>query len=212
MSKLFFLARWAAFAAFAMVLLGPHRAFAQFPAVVEELKLITADDSRASFLIRFSPEEPDYSPLNVNPTQPELVMRTTLKAPRLPSRESHRGLVRATTFQNSDTGLRLMFDTAAPAEIAVQPAGDNSLQVVITRLSRSEAIGARPVGSTGQPVVPASEIPSYVDYYPGESYELVPLKYADVSEIIGLLVQGEQIQPNNIFIRREPGFRIARLA
>ena len=32
------------------------------------------------------------------------------------------------------------------------------------------------------------------------------LKYADVSEVIGLLVSGEQIQPNNVFIRREPGF------
>ncbi len=34
----------------------------------------------------------------------------------------------------------------------------------------------------------------------------MPLKYADVSEIVGLLTQGETIQPNNIFIRREPGF------
>ena len=34
----------------------------------------------------------------------------------------------------------------------------------------------------------------------------MPLKYADVSEVIGLLVEGETIQPNNVFIRREPGF------
>lgn len=41
---------------------------------------------------------------------------------------------------------------------------------------------------------------------PGESFELIPLKYADVSEVIGLLVEGATIEPNNIFIRREPGF------
>jgi len=33
----------------------------------------------------------------------------------------------------------------------------------------------------------------------GESYEVVPLKYADVSEVVGLLVQGQQITPNDVF-------------
>ncbi|MEO7602471.1 MAG: secretin N-terminal domain-containing protein, partial [Sphingomicrobium sp.] len=60
--------------------------------------------------------------------------------------------------------------------------------------------------SSGEAVVPVSAIPAYADYNLGDSYELVPLKYADVSEVIGLLVPGEQIQPNNVFIRREPGF------
>jgi general secretion pathway protein D len=55
-------------------------------------------------------------------------------------------------------------------------------------------------------VVPATNLPAYVDYNPGDAYALIFLKYADVSEIIGLLTQGETIQPNNIFIRREPGF------
>lgn len=33
----------------------------------------------------------------------------------------------------------------------------------------------------------------------GQSYTVIPLKYADVSEVVGLLVQGQQIQPNDIF-------------
>src|SRR5579862_8148264 len=33
----------------------------------------------------------------------------------------------------------------------------------------------------------------------GQNYEIVPLKYADVSEIVGLLVQGQQVTPNDVF-------------
>jgi general secretion pathway protein D len=179
---------------------------AQVPSVVEELKLVTADDSRASFIVRFSPEEPQSAANNANPSRPELLMRSTLRAPRLQQRENRRGLVRATAFERSDSGLLLVFETNAPARVAVEPAGDNSIQVVVTKLSEEEVIGSRPLGSGGENLVPATGLPEYASYNPGDSYELVFLKYADVSEIVGLLAGGETIQPNNIFIRREPGF------
>jgi general secretion pathway protein D len=181
-------------------------AAAQVPSVVEELKLVTADDTRASFLIRFSPAEPQYAAVSNNPARPELMMRATIRAPRIPARNSLRGIVRSTLFENSESGLVLYFDTIAPAKVTAEPAGDRTIQVVITKLSDAEVVGSRPVGSLGEAVVPATDLPAYADYNPGDSYELVPLKYADVSEVIGLLVQGETIQPNNIFIRREPGF------
>ena len=178
----------------------------QPPAVVEDIKLVTGDDSRAAFMIRFSPSEPQFSAINTNPSRPELLMRGTLRAPRLPQRASHRGLVKAALFENSASGLSLAFETSAPAKLTVEPAGDRTIQVIITKLSADEAIGARPLGSSGETVVPATALPAYVDYNPGDAYELVFLKYADVSEVIGLLSGGETIQPNNIFIRREPGF------
>ncbi|MEO8141285.1 MAG: secretin N-terminal domain-containing protein [Sphingomicrobium sp.] len=188
----------------AMTVAAP--ALAQVPAVVEEIKLVTADDSRASFIIRFSPAEPQYAAVNANPTRPEVMMRGTLLAPRVGQRAPWRGIVRSTNFASSDSGLTLYFETAAPAKATVEPAGDKSIQITITKLTEAEALGSRPLGSSGETVVPATDLPTYVDYNPGDSYELVPLKYADVSEIIGLLTQGETIQPNNIFIRREPGF------
>ena len=195
--------------AFALAVAAP--AFAQVPAVVEEIKLVTADDSRASFIIRFSPAEPQYAAVNTNPTRPEVMMRSTLRAPRVGQRAPWRGIVRSTNFASSDAGLTLYFETAAPAKATVEPAGDKSIQITITKLTDAEALGSRPLGSSGDAVVPATNLPTYVDYAPGNSYELVPLKYADVSEIIGLLTQGETIQPNNIFIRRElPLFRTDR--
>ena len=178
----------------------------QPPSVVEDFKLVTGDDSRASFMIRFSPVEPQFSAINNNPSRPELLMRGTLRAPRIAQRTTYRGLVRAAVFDSNASGLSIAFEASSPAKVEVEPAGDRTIQVIVTKVSADEAIGARPLGSSGETVVPATALPTYVDYNPGDAYELVFLKYADVSEVIGLLSGGETIQPNNIFIRREPGF------
>ena len=176
------------------------------PSVVEDVKLVTEDDAQAALMIRFSPREPQLSAINNNPSQPQLLMRATLRAPNVQEQTKHRGLLRLVSFQNADSGLLMRFDTTAPARITVEPAGDRTIQVTISRVSEAEANGTRPLGTNAEDVVPASELPQYADYNPGDAYELVFLKYADVSEVIGLLVPGTTIQPNNIFIRREPGF------
>jgi len=192
---------------FVAMLAGALPAAAQtVPSVLEEVKLVTEDAQRVAFMLRFSPREPQYSAVNQNPRSPEVLMRATIRAPRVVERSRHRGLVRQASFVTSQNGLSMRFDTAEPARVLAEPAGDRAIQVTISRISNEEALGSRPLGSSGETVVPATDIPAYVDYNPTDSYELVFLKYADVSEIIGLLVSGEQIQPNNVFIRREPGF------
>jgi general secretion pathway protein D len=194
------------------LLLGAAPSFAQVPSVVEELTAVTQDASQASFLIRFSPAEPQYAAINNNPSRPELLMRSTVRAPRVVDRRQGNSLVRQISFDGNGGDLILRFDTSEPARIKAEPAGDRVIQVTVTKATNAEVTGSRPLGSSGEVVVPATEIPAYAPggftdtWVAGDSYELVPLKYADVSEIIGLLVEGETIQPNNVFIRREPGF------
>jgi general secretion pathway protein D len=196
----------------ASLLSGPMPASAQVPSVLEGMTVVTADAAQASYLLRFSPAEPQYAAVNENPSRPELLMRATVRSPRVPERQTSHGLVRQLSFENSESGLLLRIDTSEPSRITAQPAGDNVVQLVVTRISSEEKTGSRPIGSAGEEVVPATDLPAYApgagytDFVPGDAYELVPLKYADVSEVIGLLVEGETIQPNNIFIRREPGF------
>lgn len=193
-------------------LLAATPSFAQVPSVLEEMTVVTQDSNQASFLLRFSPAEPQYAALNNNPSRPELLMRFTVRAPRVPERRAGNSLVRQISFENGDGGLVVRFETSAPAKVVAQPAGDRVVQVIVSKISSEEATGSRPLGSAGEAVVPATSLPAYASpgvadsWVPGDSYELVPLKYADVSEVIGLLVEGETIQPNNIFIRREPGF------
>jgi general secretion pathway protein D len=188
-------------------------AFAQIPSVLEEMTVVTQDAEQASFVLRFSPAEPQFAAVNNNPRAPELLMRATVRAPRVPQQRTSNSLVRRISFENPNGELVLRFDTSEPSKVKAEPAGPRLVQVTVTRISSEESTGSRPLGSTGEVVVPATEIPAYTQpaatfdsWVPGDSYELVPLKYADVSEVIGLLVEGETIQPNNVFIRREPGF------
>ena len=196
-------------ACLAAVMLMPRAAHAQVvPSVLEELRLVTEDAGSAAFILRFSPREPRFATLEKDATRPELVMVTTLKAGRVANRQAFRGIVRQLTFQTDGSSLLLRFDTAAPATIRAEAVGANAVQVTVKRVSEEEEIGARPIGSVGEEVIPQQELNTGpVDsWMPGDSYELVMLKYADVSEVIGLLTEGVEIAPNDVFIRREPGF------
>ncbi|MCA0904054.1 type II secretion system protein GspD [Qipengyuania aquimaris] len=178
------------------------------PSVLEEVRLVSEDEGAATFMLRFSPAEPRVATIDKNPTRPELVMATTLKVGRVPDRQSYRGLVRSLQFVTEGSSLVLRFDTARPSRIRAEQMGNNAVQVRVEMVSDEETIGTRPIGSDGEEVVPQQELQrGPVDsYQPGDSYELVFLKYADVSEIVGLLAEGAEIAPNDVFIRREPGF------
>ena len=194
------------------VLFGAGQASAQAPSVLEEMTLVTQDADQAAFLLRFSPAEPQSAAVNTNPRRPELLLRSTLRAPRVALPRLPNGLVRQVNFDTADGDLRVGFNPSEPSRIKIEPAGDRGIQVTLTTISEDEVTGARPLGSTGEPVVPATDLPAYAQGAPaggdvfGDASELVPLRYADVSEVIGLLIEGQTIQPNNVFIRREPGF------
>jgi general secretion pathway protein D len=190
----------------ASLLGGAVPAFAQVPSVLEEVKLVTQDEQQASFVLRFSPREPDFAAVNNNPSRPSLLMRATLRAPRIPERHSYHGLVRSTQFDIGDGNLLMRFDAAGPAEVSAEKIGDLSIRVTVQKVSEAEATGIQPIGSSEEEVAKASDLGGADYYNPYDTYELVFLKYADVSEVIGLLVEGTTIEPNNVFIRREPGF------
>jgi len=199
---------WCALAVLMAFANGPLRAQVVVPSVVEEMRLVTADDGGATFILRFSPAEPRFATIDRNPTRPELVMATTLKTGRVPDRQSFRGLVRSLLFVTEGSSLVLRFDTARPASIKAEKIGNNSVQVRVEQLPEEETIGSRPLGSTGESVIPQQQLSRVpVDSFAfGDSYEMVFLKYADVSEVVGLLSEGLEIAPNDVFIRREPGF------
>ena len=187
--------------------LGGSMAHAQpVPAVLEELKMVTEDEGQAAFMLRFSPDEPQFVPLNTNPGKPAVIIRNALRVGQIPSRQTFKGLVRTAEFEVSGSDLVMRFDVSSPAKVTVEPAGDRTVQVKVRRVSEEEATGSRPVGSDKDQVVKATDLVSQDAVRPGDSYEMIPLKYADVSEVIGLLVEGTTIEPNNVFIRREPGF------
>jgi general secretion pathway protein D len=62
-------------------------------------------------------------------------------------------------------------------------------------------VAAPPPPEAGAPAGPQGLIPR-----PGEILEVVPLRYADVSEIVGLLTADQSLKPNDGFTPQEPNF------
>ena len=188
-------------------LAGPlHAQAVAIPSVLEELKPVTQDDIQSAFMLRFSPAEPRVETINANPTQPILVIRNALRAQRVVTGFSGRGLVRGARFEVVGRDLLMRFDTHGPANVAVEPAGQGVFQVKVRKVSETEYSDTRSQSAAVTEALPASGPASPPVLRPGGNFELIPLKYADVSEVIGLLVDGATIEANNVFIRREPGF------
>ncbi|HTJ26312.1 MAG TPA: secretin N-terminal domain-containing protein [Candidatus Limnocylindria bacterium] len=69
--------------------------------------------------------------------------------------------------------------------------------------------GARALPQTTAPPFAA---PLFSGSAPGTEVEVVPLKYADVSEVVGLLVAGQQIPANDSFAPQEQSFGTSGLS
>ena len=171
------------------------------------LQLVAEAADQSIFAITLAPRTGSYSADNSDPAKPALILLRAARSANLAAEPTFRGLVRSVRYETTDSGMAVRFNVAAPSKVEVKGQGQDQLLVTVTRLSGAEAIGSRPVDSEDDPVVPVSGLPPAQDPIPGEDgYELVMLKYADVSEIVGLLTDGVTVAPNNVFIRREPGF------
>jgi len=175
---------------------------------VIDVQIIAEDANQSIFQVKFAPTVPSYSAI-ADPTKPALILKDTGRSQDEPARSEYRGLVRIVDLEPTETGLAIRFTTAAPAKVVAASGGPLTLLLTVSRLTGAEAVGSRPIGTVSAEVVPATAgtgLPQAYDPPPGEDgYELVMLKYADVSEIVGLLTD-TVVKPNNVFIRREPGF------
>ena len=171
------------------------------------MQVIAEDPGQVVFRVGITPQVGSFSTVNTDPSKPAVVLLRAARSNGLSQRLDFRGLVRTIDLESTDTGLALRFNTNAPAKVTAKPGGPDRILVTVTRLSGAEAIGSRPVDSESEPLGTAHGLPPAPNPLPGEEgYELVMLKYADVSEIVGLLSSGTTVKPNNVFIRREPGF------
>lgn len=167
--------------------------------------MIADSPDQSVFRVTVTPKVGSFSPINTDASKPSLILLGTGRSSAMANRQDFQGFVRSVEYESTDTGLALRFRTNGPAKLSAEQGGIDRLLVTVTKLSGAEAMGSRPLGSEGEALGTAHTLPPAPDYYPDESYELVMLKYADVSEIAGLL-SGVTIKPNNVFIRREPGF------
>jgi general secretion pathway protein D len=172
-----------------------------YPVILQEIKLITDTTSESRFELTFDPTATTFTPALGRPDQPGIGFLARRGSGAVqPS--GMKGLVRSLSFDQEGDLLIVRFNATAAAGFSAVQTSQRTLEVTIssgavaTKKSQETAYGRLPGG-----LPPAAEPP------PGEEgYELVLLKYADVSEVVGLLTDGVTVKSNDVFVPREPGF------
>jgi general secretion pathway protein D len=170
------------------------------PAVLTDVTLISESADESRFELRFDPTATTYAPMaQQQPTQPSLGFALTTRGPHAVQPSNLKGLVRSMSFESVDTLLIVRFSTNRPASLSAVKSGDRTVEVTVSsgvKAKPREHDTGLPVAAEGLP--PANQQP--------QSYALVLLKYADVSEVVGLLTDGLTVKSNDLFIPSEPAF------
>ena len=168
------------------------------PAVLTTIKLISESRTQSQFELTFDPAVTAYGPSLGAPNQPALSFPFTTRATSARQPGGLKGLVRQLDFRQQDNVLIVQFNATAPASAAAVQTNARTVDVTISsgRAAASESPDAAPERAGALP--PANE--------PPEDYALVQLKYADVSEVVGLLTDGQTVKSNDVFIPSEPAF------
>jgi len=169
--------------------------------VLSRVRLITESPDETKFELSFDPTTTSFAPIASQATQPSIGFALARRGPAAIQPTGMKGLVRNISFEQADTVLIMRFGVTQAAAIAGVQTGDRTIEITVStgKLAKNYTTEATGAGAGGLP--PGYEPP------PGEEgYELVLLKYADVSEVVGLLTDGLTVKSNDVFIPSEPGF------
>lgn len=171
------------------------------PVSLTNIALVSESSSETRFQLTFAPRANTFATIGSEPTRPALGFALTTRQASAVSPPGLKGLVRTISFDQADTILIMRFGVTTPAVVAALPTGERTIDIIIKSgtVSGPQAteIAPRPTGD-----IPAARSPP-----PGEDgYELVLLRYADVSEVVGLLSDGAPVKSNDLFLPREPAF------
>jgi len=167
------------------------------PVLLTDIKLLSENPDESRFELHFSPKATSYAPMATQqPTQPSIGFALASRGRGAVQPPNLKGLVRGLAFEQVDTLLIVRFQTARPASLSAVQTGDKSIEVTV---SSGRAGKNAEAAETGPVELPPA-------YEPPEAYALVLLKYADVSEVVGLLTDGLTVKSNDLFVPIEPAF------
>ena len=179
--------------------LNSAAALAQAPALLTKVTLLAESPTETRFQLTLEPKAHGFAPVGNDVNRPALGLALTTRGAGA-VQPPLKGLVRQISFEQVETILILRFSVTSPASVSASPSGPTTIDVTV-----STAAPAVRVQGEGSGIV-AAVPPPPLGYAPGDSFELVQLKYADVSEIVGLLSQGSTVKSNDLFVPREPAF------
>jgi general secretion pathway protein D len=176
-------------------------AFAQAaPAVLTRVTILADSPGETRLQLHLEPKANGFAPVGNDVNRPALGLALTTRGSSAVTPQGLKGLVRQMSFEQVETILILRFSVTSAASVTASPSGDKTIDVTVSTGAPAVRV------QSDEPGAVASDVPPPLGYSPGDTYELVQLKYADVSEIVGLLSQGVSVKANDLFIPREPAF------
>lgn len=172
------------------------------PTVMQDIAVSESNDSTSKIIVKFSQHFPTYSIINNETDSPTVIFSYTNLGPNIKNNTALRGFVKSVTVKQSDKILLANLITQGISVISVSSLNDFTLSIEVNSKKKLEA----------NLLTPSTFLPSTNIKPPalGEEFEIVFLKYADVSEVVGLLT-GTKIKSNDNFTVYEPAFGSAGL-
>jgi general secretion pathway protein D len=190
-------------AALTCALFACSLAFTAEPADAATLNGIRVDASAGRnprVILAFTNGVPNFKIFGNGTTDVSVILQSSTRGVNAPASLIGRDPLKSISVDNFGDSLNVTFHESAPANATVGPGPGQTLIVTIASAGPDlNALAAPAVIPTAPPTPPA--VPSG-----SEITEVVPLKYADVSEVIGLLVAGQQIPSNDSFTPQEQSF------
>lgn len=170
------------------------------PVALTKVDIVSETPTQSHFRLTLQPQANPFQALANDQRDPALALALATRSSSAATPRGLKGLVRSIQFVQGDGVLVLHFLVNTNATITASRNGDQVIDVVVsTGASDDHDDGASaPSGPTG----PAQF------YGPPEGqdgYQLILLKYADVSEVVGLLTDAT-VKSNDVFIPEEPAF------
>jgi general secretion pathway protein D len=179
---------------------GQH-AGAQTPTLPAVLTAVSATEQpggQTLVLLNFQPLAPRFSIINNDSTRPSIALALSSRGLTATAPQGLHGLLRSVAFDQQNNLEVLHFSTSVKSRVTVAPIGTTALSLTFA----PSAAAAPPPVAAGPIALPQSVEPA-----PGEDgFEVVFLKYADVSEVVGLLTEGLSVKSNDVFVPHEPAF------
>ena len=166
-----------------------------------KINLVSQTDRETHLQLVVEPKVNGFQALSNNPRDPTLALALTTRTTSAVTPRDLRGFIRGIDFVQAEGVLVLHFQVDKGATVAAVASSDRTIEVTVGSIDKAVERAASDEGPRGGALPPAMQQPAGPD-----GYALVLLKYADVSEVVGLLSQGSAIKSNDVFVPKEPQF------
>jgi general secretion pathway protein D len=174
------------------------------PAVLTAVESSDVSPGETKFVLTFAPLAPQFQVIDNNSQKPAIAFALASRGDSARIPQTLRGIVHSVTFDQAQTVMILRLDAAGRAQIKAERVGD---RMIILSVTPAGALGSAVETENVAAGAPATTgLPKAAEIGAADGFEVVPLKYADVSEVVGLLAAGVSIKSNDGFVPHEPAF------